>query len=446
MTLTPRASFPLRRLPRPDAARRRPRSSPSPPPLPQPPQRWRPLRGGEGRKRLRRTPPPLPPQPTPARGGARAANIVEPVPQRARGGRATVTDKKPPQVGEPGGPSHRPGDVPASLTRRYFTEALRGGAVVAFYEGPGAKAVAFHDHGTRLATDQTHPAVVRDLAAIAEHRGWRAIQVKGEDDFRREVWLEARARGLEVKGYKPRERDQQELDRRLDGARTADKAPSPPAPRPTERSSDPRETRTPQPERPDYDVGVAGVLLAAGQAPYRRRAGEPSTPFIRLDRGDGRALDVWGVGLPDALARSGAKVGDAVRVRRDGVDVVQRTVEVRDRKTGTTTAQQRDVSRNRWVIEAERFRQASPGQAARDPDLRGAQSHLAVLNTVIDRSVKDPEGRQRLRAEAREIVAGELAQGRRFTPARVREVEPVLARDVAEARRHDAEPERARRR
>lgn len=386
-----------------------------------------------------------PPRPTPARGATRAANIIEPVPERARGGRANPSDKEPPQVGAPGGPSHRPGDVPASLTRRYFTEALRGGAV-AFYEGPGAKTVAFHDHGTRLATAQTHPAVVRDLAAIAEHRGWRAIQVKGEDDFRREVWLEARARGLEVKGYKPRERDQQELDRRLDTARMADKPPPSRTPPLAERSSKAREAPAPQPDRPDYDAGVAGVLLAAGEAPYRRRAGEPSTPFIRLDRGGGRALDVWGVGLPDALARSGAQVGDAVRVRRDGVDVVQRTVEVRDPKTGAVTTQQRDVNRNRWVIEAERFRQASPGQAARDPDLRGAQSHLAVLNTVIDRSIQDPEGRQRLRAEARDIVAGELAQGRRFTPARVREVEPVLARDVTEAHRRDVEPERARRR
>ena len=37
-------------------------------------------------------------------------------------------------------------------------------------------------------------------------------------------------------------------------------------------------------------------------------------------------------------------------------------------------------------------------------------------------------------SEGREIVADALAQGRRFTRARVREVESVLARDVAEAR------------
>ena len=41
--------------------------------------------------------------------------------------------------------------------------------------------------------------------------------VCGQDDFRREVWLEAGTAGLQVRGYKPSERDQQELERRLAG-------------------------------------------------------------------------------------------------------------------------------------------------------------------------------------------------------------------------------------
>ena len=114
---------------------------------------------------------------------------------------------------------------------------------------------------------------------------------------------------------------------------------------------------------------------------------------------------------------------------------------MRDPRTGETARQLRDVPRNRWRIEAERFRTATAGEAARDPDLRGAQTHLAVVDAVIDRAVKDPERRDRLRAEAREMVGDELAQGRRFEPARIRDVEPVLARDIAEAARR---PERAR--
>ncbi len=385
------------------------------------------------------------PGPAPKVRASRAVNQIGAAVERSRAPRPDAAREET-EVGQPGGPPHRPGDVPQSLTRRYFTEALKGGATVAFYEGPGAKKVAFHDHGSRLATDQSHPAVIRDLAAIAAHRGWRSVQVKGADDFRRELWLEARSLGLDVRGYKPRERDQQELDRRLEQSAERSRGTLPKA-RENNGAGPPQGPTPPDGRvRPDFDAGVTGKLLASGEAPYRRRTGEPTTAYIRIDRGDGRALDVWGAGLPQALARSGAQIGDVVQVRREGVDVVQRTVEVRDPRTGMTSPQVRDVTRNRWIIEAERFRRASPSEAARDVQLRGAQSHLAVLNTVIDRSIKDPEGRARLRAEAREIVADELAQGRRFTPARIREVEPVLARDVGQAHAREAAAERVHRR
>ena len=338
--------------------------------------------------------------------------------------------------------------MPPSLTRRYLTEALRGGATVAFYEGPGAKKAAFHDHGSRLATDQPVPAVIRDMAAIAAHRSWTTIQVQGADEFRRELWLEARALGLQVKGYKPRERDQQELDRRLKttDARTRTDLPRSRIAPARERTGDQEKGARGEQAGPDYDTGVAGTLLAAGEAPYRRRAGEPPTPFIRIDRGEGRVLDIWGAGLTEALKRSGAQVGDAVQVRRDGVDVLQRTVDVRDPVTAVSTPQVGEVNRNRWIIEAERFRRSTPSEAARDVQLKGAQSHLAVLNTVIDGAIKDPEKRERLRAEAREIVADELAQGRRFTPARIRELEPVLARDLGQAHSREASQDRVQRR
>ena len=386
--------------------------------------------------------------PSPASTGRvrRAANSLAWEPERTRRPSGKAVEERP-EVGEPGGPSQRPGDVPTSLMRRYFTEALRGGPALAYYEGPGAKRVAFTDHGAKLVTDQTHPALVRDLATIALHRGWSRVRVAGADDFRREMWMEARALGLEVKGYRPKERDQQELERRSEAAKAPDRSPRgdgsrQPAARTRERAASPPPARA----RPDYDKGVAGTLLETGEAPYRRRTGEPATPFIRIDRGDGRLLDIWGVGLPEALTRSGAQKGDAIHVRRDGVDVVQRTIDVRGARTGAAHPQVRDVPRNRWVIEAERFRQSSPSQAARDKALDGAQSHLRVLDSVIDNAVRDPERRARLHAEARELVANELAQGRKFTPARVREVEPVLARDIAEARPRDATRDRAQQR
>jgi hypothetical protein len=45
------------------------------------------------------------------------------------------------------------------------------------------------------------------------------LSVRGHTDFRREVWLTARAAGLEVRGYQPTTRDAQALDLRLQRSR-----------------------------------------------------------------------------------------------------------------------------------------------------------------------------------------------------------------------------------
>lgn len=103
------------------------------------------------------------------------------------------------------------GDVPEQLRRRYLTEA-RGGRGLGFYADARSEAAAFRDHGGRLTTDRNDPQVVRDLLAIAQHRGWNAISVRGHTEFRREVWLRAQAAGLEVRGYRPTDRDRQQVD------------------------------------------------------------------------------------------------------------------------------------------------------------------------------------------------------------------------------------------
>jgi len=108
--------------------------------------------------------------------------------------------------------ANTPGDVPEPLRRRYLTEA-RSGPGLGFYSDVRAEAAAFRDQGRRLTTDRNDPHIVRDLVAIAQHRGWSTISVRGHSEFRREVWLQARAAGLEVRGYRPTERDRQQAER-----------------------------------------------------------------------------------------------------------------------------------------------------------------------------------------------------------------------------------------
>lgn len=54
------------------------------------------------------------------------------------------------------------------------------------------------------------PRDAADMVAVADHNGWEAIKLKGDKEFRREAWIEATARGMQVKGYSPEKGD---LDR-----------------------------------------------------------------------------------------------------------------------------------------------------------------------------------------------------------------------------------------
>jgi hypothetical protein len=63
--------------------------------------------------------------------------------------------------------------------------------------------VAFTESTFRLATDTNSPSVARSMVDVAEARGWRALRVSGNEDFKRMVWLEASVRGVKTLGYDP---------------------------------------------------------------------------------------------------------------------------------------------------------------------------------------------------------------------------------------------------
>lgn len=408
------------------------------------------------------TPPPAPARPQAAperpskdREGVDDGNTVAPAQERAQSRAHGSADAERPAAtrpapGEkdrqvrddaPANFSTQKGDVPDAIKRRYFSEEPQFSSDLRFYTDATTKQAAFRDTGDKLVARETNAEVIKDIVAIAQHRGWNAIEVRGKEDFRREVWMEARLAGLEVTGYKPKQRDTQELERRLDARDTNVIEPAPArqkgpyteamAPAAPEGRAGPS-TVAPRAERPDYDKGVSGKLLEAGELPYKHRSGQELTPFVRVEQANGRQLEVWGVGLPAALERSGAKVGDDITVRRDGVEKVSRTVEVRDKETGEVSLLKREVPRNRWTIEADRFREASPAEAARDPALRDAQSRLAVVAAVVKDRHPDPAVQDRLIAGAKEKIASHIEQGAKFTPAQVREPEVAKERPAIE--------------
>lgn len=128
--------------------------------------------------------------------------------------------------------STRAGDLPAALRRRYFVED-HGREHRYFLDATG-RTPMIADRGRRLISARSDPNAVRDLVAIASHRGWRTVEAKGAAPFRREAWLQGRSQGLEVRGYRPTERDRQALAR-IARDRPPPGAPTPPVRRPPER-------------------------------------------------------------------------------------------------------------------------------------------------------------------------------------------------------------------
>ena len=76
--------------------------------------------------------------------------------------------------------------------------------------------LAFKEAGIKLVTSHNSPEVAFSMTALAQAKGWSAITASGHPDFRREVWMEARLRGIGVLGYEPSEQDQEGLASRLE--------------------------------------------------------------------------------------------------------------------------------------------------------------------------------------------------------------------------------------
>lgn len=101
------------------------------------------------------------------------------------------------------------GDVPEAVLDRYLVEHDLRGRPERFFRDHRAAEPMFRDRGGSLVSNQAYPDAVTDMLKIARHRGWDRIRVSGDPAFRREVWIQAQALGLEVQGHRPRERDRQ---------------------------------------------------------------------------------------------------------------------------------------------------------------------------------------------------------------------------------------------
>ncbi|WP_338322232.1 LPD7 domain-containing protein, partial [Xanthomonas euvesicatoria] len=97
--------------------------------------------------------------------------------------------------------------VPETVAAAYKREGQK------YLDANDPKKVAFVDKGNRLQTIRTFDdKAVEDMVATADARGWSELKVTGDEAFRRKAWIEATARGIEVKGYEPTEKDKLRAD------------------------------------------------------------------------------------------------------------------------------------------------------------------------------------------------------------------------------------------
>ncbi|SDR63414.1 Relaxase/Mobilisation nuclease domain-containing protein [Rhizobiales bacterium GAS113] len=94
-----------------------------------------------------------------------------------------------------------------------------------------------------------------------------------------------------------------------------------------------------------------GVMEETGHSPYQHDKANKPSPYIVLRCDDGKTETIWGVTMPDALAKAKVGVGDRIAVRITGRETVTTDVKVKDPETGAERVDKQSITRNVWAAE-----------------------------------------------------------------------------------------------
>lgn len=285
-------------------------------------------------------------------------------------------------------------EIPQALRNRYLIDAQQR-----YYFRDRQQVLAFEDLGARLRTAHDDPDVAASMVSLAESKGWSHLKLRGTTEFKREAWLAAAERGLQVSGHRPsaldkarlaerimeREQQRQRNANEIAQATPEASASGPPKQARTRRKKAdvPPKASVPQPnkqqrdavnelakflrQRGDSEESVAmtvelaadrmarqrthfGKLVEHGDAPYQHQQDNDKSYFATLQTSNGRQT-IWGVDLQRAIDESGANIGDDIVL----VHKTRRQVEVSTRErdaTGKPTGKRvwLDADRNQWDV------------------------------------------------------------------------------------------------
>jgi hypothetical protein len=160
---------------------------------------------------------------------------------------------------------------PEHIAKAYYVEEKAGER--SYYDDYKRSAVAMRATDTTISSKREDLNTVRAMVDIAAARGWQSIDVAGSKEFKREAWIEAAARGIEAKGYRPNDPDRQEADRRRN-ERGYENEVRGPAPSNPATPAAPITPNNPNPSSADTDRQQA---TARGTAPGKAPDAAPGT-------------------------------------------------------------------------------------------------------------------------------------------------------------------------
>ena len=80
-----------------------------------------------------------------------------------------------------------------------------------YYADHQQKSELMRASSTKISAKDSNEQTIGIMLDLAQSRGWANVKVKGSEEFKREVWVQATARGMETEGYAPKPADVQRV-------------------------------------------------------------------------------------------------------------------------------------------------------------------------------------------------------------------------------------------
>lgn len=281
--------------------------------------------------------------------------------------------------------------IPKALLNKYYVVDDK------YHFKGNPEKVAFEDSGKALKTTIDDKHIAASMVEVAKAKKWETIQVKGSEEFKRNVWLEASMKGMTVKGYDPRDIDLALLNdmKKEQGKEVVQNTIEKGTERQKEKSSKVLEKVDPAQERKEklnnlseqekalltvfdkkmkadgftekqrtasIDVAIeqlnqkkmyVGKLVDHGAAPYKHDPKNSSSYFATIENSKGEKNTVWAKDLERTLKEQNIIKNDDIVLTYKGSNKVEVSTKELDPKTGLPTGARVQTLANKGKWEAQ---------------------------------------------------------------------------------------------